>query len=107
MDASFTKLVGRNRSARGVTYGSADAEKREEQPTVTEVSTQEAQTEGNSAETSEALTRVPSRTPTVARSPTQANEDPVHLSIPGLLLKLLKSPRALSAVFLTLSFGYA
>ncbi|KAL1952322.1 hypothetical protein VTO73DRAFT_1471 [Trametes versicolor] len=106
VDASFTKLVGRNGSARGVTYGSADAEKREEQPTVTElVPTQEAQSGGDVAEISEAPTRVPSRTPTVARSQTQVNEDPVHLSIPGLLLKLLKSPRALSAVFLTLSFG--
>lgn len=70
------------------------------------VSTQEAQSGGDVAEISEAPTRVSSRTPTVARSQTQVNEDPVHLSIPGLLLKLLKSPRALSAVFLTLSFGY-
>lgn len=71
------------------------------------VPTQEAKSGGDVAEISEAPTRVPSRTPTVARSQTQVNEDPVHLSIPGLLLKLLKSPRALSAVFLTLSFGYA
>ncbi len=107
MDASFTKLVGRNDSSRGVTYGSADAEKREEQPTVTELVSTQVAPEGTIEEISEAPTRVPSRTPTVARSQTQVNEDPVHLSIPGLLLKLLKSPRALSAVFLTLSFGYA
>lgn len=106
MDASFTTLVGRNGSSRGLAYGSVEAEKREERPTVTEVTPQTA-AEGSAGEVTETPTRVPSRTPTATDAQADAHEDPVHLSIPGLLLKLLKSPRALSAVFLTLSFGYA
>lgn len=102
MDASITTLVGRNGSSAVVAYGATD-EKREEQPTT--VSTQAVPPDvENIAESS---SRVPSRTPTVTDDQVQEPQNPVHLSLVGLLIKLFKSPRALAAAFLALSDGYA
>ncbi|KAJ8473714.1 hypothetical protein ONZ51_g7690 [Trametes cubensis] len=88
-DASFTNLVGRNDpSKERVAYGAVQGEKRPEE--------------------TETPTRVPSHTQARAeteRQPKDEPAEPAQLSIPRLLFKLVRSPRALSAVFLTLSYG--
>ncbi|KAI0358937.1 MFS general substrate transporter [Trametes cingulata] len=102
-DASFTTLVSRrSNSSPTLAYGTTAAEEKKEQPT--NVSAGEAREEG--AEPAETGTRVPSRAATATEAHDQErDQDPVHLSIPRLLLKLARSPRALSATWLTLSFG--
>ncbi|KAI0651431.1 MFS general substrate transporter [Trametes meyenii] len=104
-DAAFTTLVPRNNVSHTNVYGAVQEEKREEQPVE---STQVVREDGEE-DITEAPTRVPSRTP--SRTPTVVDvagdspEEPSKLSIVGLFFKLVKSPRALSAVFLTLSYG--
>ncbi|KAI0825235.1 MFS general substrate transporter [Trametes gibbosa] len=100
IDASFTTLVARNGSSCAVAYGATEEEKREEHPT--QVSAQVVRTEHEATQSS---TPVPSRTPTGFAQVQDAFQDPVQLSLLVLLLKLIKSPRALAAVFLTLSYG--
>ncbi|KAI0367508.1 MFS general substrate transporter [Pilatotrama ljubarskyi] len=102
-DASFTTLVGRrNNSSPTLAYGTTAQDEKRDQPV--EASAREARGEG--AETTEATGRAPSRGGTETETQEQGGEqDPVQLSIPRLLFKLVRSPRALSAIYLTLSFG--
>ncbi|KAH9891124.1 MFS general substrate transporter [Cubamyces lactineus] len=98
-DASFTDLVGRNNpSKERVAYGAVQEKRPEGSPERTSHDQSE-----DAAETV-SPTRVPSRTQAEAETGGQASE-PAQLSIPRLLFKLVRSPRALSAVFLTLSYG--
>ncbi|KAI0761685.1 MFS general substrate transporter [Trametes elegans] len=107
-DPSFTTLVAHNHkdAPRTPAYGAVQDEKRQEQephqPT-TDVpnSTALGDAAGDVVETP---TRVPSRAPSraTALAPRQQS---VQLPILRLLITLFKSPRALSAVFLSLSYG--
>lgn len=92
-DASLTGLVGNSSSSRDRAYGATtmDPEKRDERPT-NGATTRPTDEENGAAVES-------------ARPPA-ANEAPQQpLSIVGLLLTLLKSPRAMGPVFLTFIFG--
>ncbi|KAI0666238.1 MFS general substrate transporter [Trametes maxima] len=104
-DAAFTTLVPHNNASQANVYGAMQEEKRENQPVD---STQVVREDGE--DITEAPTRVPSRTPSRTATAVDASvgdspEEPSTLSIVGLFLKLAKSPRALSAVFLTLTYG--
>lgn len=105
-DASFTNLVVRNDpSKERVAYGAVQGEKRPEGPPER---ASHAQNESEDITETETPTRVPSRAQAGAeteRQPKDEPSEPAQLSIPRLLFKLVRSPRALSAVFLTLSYG--
>ena len=97
-DASLRSLVQEKNPSRDRVYGATDAaEKREEQPQEAAVAVQPANEENTYPPQ-----RVPSR-----RSPISANTQhhAPQLTIVGLLLRLLKSSRAMTPVFLTLIFG--
>ena len=97
-EGSLRSLVDGRNNSRDRVYGAVDVEKREVQPATASASpvNEESETTG----------------PIVQRVATHhsqtANEaqPPVQLSILGLLLRLLKSPRAMSPVLLALVYGY-
>ncbi|KAI0325628.1 MFS general substrate transporter [Cubamyces sp. BRFM 1775] len=103
-DASFTNLVGRNDpSKERIAYGAVQGEKRPEGS-----SERVGNGEGDDVAETATPTRVPSRTqagPENEGQPKDEPSEPAQLSIPRLLFKLVRSSRALSAVFLTLSYG--
>ncbi len=92
-DASLTGLVGNNNSSRERAYGATttDAEKRSEEP-FNGPTTRPNEENGAAGESA--------RPP----APNEAQQQP--LSIVGLLVTLLKSPRAMGPIFLTFIFGF-
>ncbi|KAI0757424.1 MFS general substrate transporter [Daedaleopsis nitida] len=97
-DGSLQVLVENKRTSRGSAYGATtDAEKREQHST--EHNAQLADHEAPPP--SDGLRASRPATPTVTNEPSGAP----HPSILGLLLRLLKSPRAMAPVCLTLIFG--
>ncbi|CDO70927.1 hypothetical protein BN946_scf184829.g35 [Trametes cinnabarina] len=98
-DASFSALVSRKNRTSEKAYGPFQANQREEIPALAPAADT---SEVNRAGDAETPTRATSCTPTATESHEQ---EPGQLSIPRLLLKLVRSPRAVSAVFLALSYG--
>ncbi|KAL7285847.1 hypothetical protein ACG7TL_000956 [Trametes sanguinea] len=98
-DASFTTLVNRKSILSEKAYGSFQADQRED---IRAPGPDRSSSQVDDTNVTETATRVPSRTPTATEA---HDQEPAQLSIPRLLLKLGRSPRALSAFFLALSYG--
>ncbi len=98
-DSSLTRLMTESNASRGRVYGATDAEKRDEQPpqaTIQPPADEEIATVSVSEPVAEA------RAPSPAATLTTPSQPPAQLSI---LLKLVKSSRAMAPALLTLVFG--
>ncbi|KAI8983350.1 MFS general substrate transporter [Trametes punicea] len=101
-DTSSTSLVGQDESSREKTYGSVRGEMQEEQPNRGQ---EHSVAHENGEGTAEVPIGVPFRAPTANEAQQHKKEEEPVISIPQLLLKLARSSRALSAIFVTLSYG--
>lgn len=91
-DGSLQALVENKRTSRGRAYGATtDVEKREQPPA-------EPPAQPTNQETAPTFDAPRTNEPVASAAP--------HLSILGLLLRLLKSPRAMAPVCLSLIYGY-
>ncbi|KAI0762569.1 MFS general substrate transporter [Fomes fomentarius] len=96
-DSSLRRLMVESNASRGRAYGTTDAEKRDEQPPQATIQPP-ADEEIAIVPESEPVAEAPSHATTL----TTRSQPPAQLSI---LLKLVKSPRAMAPALLALAFG--
>ena len=104
-DASLSALVESNHASREHVnaYGATDQAVKTEGP----AGGIAAQPHSEDAVVTEPATETAQRVPATPSEATETEPQPqVHLTVMGLLLKMVKSPRAMAPVFLSLAYGF-